>query len=143
MNTYLTTSTRTHALDRELSTDLARIKTAATNGETAYLDDCSALTIAAGWQSPGTQGRAFAQLASTGTVALEALAEDIEDARLQADTDQREALDLLLMWACVHPSLQSEADDGEEPNTDNASIPAEAVGYFGNEEPYCNCEGCQ
>ena len=41
------------------------------------ISDACALTVASWWQSPGRVGRAFAQLASTGSVPLEALADDI------------------------------------------------------------------
>jgi hypothetical protein len=104
--TNITTSTRSHATTSEVAADIERVNQAIANhGEETCLLDSSALAIAAGWQSPGTQGRAFAQLASTGTVSLDALAEDIDQARNQADPAELKALDLLLIWAFFHPSL--------------------------------------
>lgn len=41
------------------------------------ISDAAAVTIAAAFQSPGTCGSAFAQLASTGSVELEALVSDL------------------------------------------------------------------
>lgn len=107
VTTTIKTTTRFHATGWELAADIDRVDAAAAKGETACLTDNSALTVAAGWQSPGTQGQAFAELASTGSVSLHALADDIEQAWHLADTSyDRHMLDLLLIWAYHHPSLQ-------------------------------------
>lgn len=73
------------------------------------ISDACALTIASWWQSPGRVGRAFAQLASTGTVPLEALADDISATFNElrphcVDIPQGRALSMLATWALHHPS---------------------------------------
>lgn len=113
VTSYITTSTRFHATSSEVAADINRVAQAVSTADSSvYLEDATALAIAAGWQSPGTRGRAFAELASTGTVALEALAKDIQnawsDAKCTGDTHNLPALDLLLIWAYHHPSLQED-----------------------------------
>jgi hypothetical protein len=94
-----------------LSEAEALAEVAAQEGREEVSDAC-AVTITSWWQSPGRVGRAFAQLASTGSVRLEALAEDISAtfAELRtvglnaANSDQWRALEALATWALNHPS---------------------------------------
>ena len=73
------------------------------------ISDACALTIASWWQAPNGPGQAFAQLASTGSVPLEALADDISGAldtlrQHGTDTPDWRALSMLAAWALHHPS---------------------------------------
>ncbi|MEV6272681.1 hypothetical protein AB0L64_36270 [Kribbella sp. NPDC051936] len=113
MTTTITTNDKRHASSWELAADIERVTVVAARGDSARITDSSALAIAAGWQSPGYQGRAFASLASTGSVDLNALADNILHAWQEANERDRDALDLLLLWAYHHPSL-SEEDENEE-----------------------------
>ncbi|GAA0622080.1 hypothetical protein HPO96_28585 [Kribbella sandramycini] len=112
MNTTITTLTKLHASSWELAADIDRVDAVATTGNGARLTDSSALTIAAGWQSPGYRGSAFAELAGTGSVDLNDLAENILHAHGAAKTEHdRHTLDLLLLWAYHHPSLDTDEED--------------------------------
>lgn len=71
-----------------------------------YISDAAALTIASYWQSPGTHGRAFAELSTTGSVDLEALVSDIGatmDHAMQGFS--RRELQSLEAWANNHASV--------------------------------------
>jgi hypothetical protein len=73
------------------------------NGDGTYvISDGTALTIAAWYQSPGSQGSAFATLASTGKVDKQALKEEIERERVIAvearDWLSRDRMDVMAAW---------------------------------------------
>jgi hypothetical protein len=76
------------------------------------ISDACAVTIASWWQSPGTVGRAFARLASTGSVVARDLADDLaatfaelRPLGLNGDnSDEWRALEALATWALYHPS---------------------------------------
>lgn len=63
------------------------------------IGDSVAVTIAAWWQSSGYTGKAFAELASTGSADSEELIFSIQYAFGEADNElDRKALLLLLVW---------------------------------------------
>lgn len=68
-------------------------------GPMRLIGDSVAITIAAWWQSPGAVGKAFAELASTGSADYDALLADIEQSFIEADNDaDRKALTALFVW---------------------------------------------
>jgi len=96
----ITSSVREHAYSVQAMDDIAQVL-----GQTGPLEsrreilDSTALTIASWWQSPGSIGRAFAELASTGSVDSDALAADISATYREAsNADDRVALDVLGTW---------------------------------------------
>jgi hypothetical protein len=76
------------------------------------ISDGAAAAIASWWQAPKGHGYAFAQLASTGRVRLEDLADDISGvydiARAIGDDPVSACryMDYLSTWALNHPSRQ-------------------------------------
>lgn len=71
------------------------------------LTDDEARTIATWWQSSGTVGRHLAQLASTCSVPLQDLLDDIDATWREAGTDwDRRSLDQLKAWALNHKSVK-------------------------------------
>lgn len=72
--------------------------------------DSTAVTIAAYWQHAGPTGYAFAQLATTGHVRLQDLADNLsaafKDASASGDTDGYNELNCLATWALNHPSRE-------------------------------------
>lgn len=104
---YVTTSTRIHATGLELAADVDRVSQSGTYVDAgSLLNDSSILAIAAGHASPGTEGRAFAQLATTGTATLDDLLDEIRQARRTFDPEVHLHLDLFLIWLCHHSSLE-------------------------------------
>lgn len=69
-------------------------------GEQEITDAC-AVTVASFWQSSGTRGSAFAALASTGTVELQTLLDDIHYSYVNeaGSLDDKLMLDMLATWA--------------------------------------------
>lgn len=76
------------------------------NAETTEeISDEAAAAIASWWQAPRGHGYAFAQLASTGRVRLEDLADDISGVYdTTRDMHERRYMDYLATWALNHPS---------------------------------------
>lgn len=68
--------------------------------------DSAAVAIASWWQSPGTQGRAMAELSTTGQVEVSALLADISAAYPCTHDRSRDwfALGALATWAINHPT---------------------------------------
>lgn len=88
-----------------MSTEAVEAMCLGRRGVEEITDEC-AVTIASFWQAPGTTGKAFAQLASTGTVDCDELLSDIHDAWLSAGNlpasevlATRLQLDMLATWA--------------------------------------------
>lgn len=61
------------------------------------LSESDARAVAAGWQSPGSHGRGFAQYASTG-IATRALIDDIEREIVHAPADDVRLLEELCLY---------------------------------------------
>lgn len=102
-NPRVIATTRTHASSEDTYRDVRSVRMSVMQAD-GEIGDASALTIASWWQSPGTHGRAFAELSTTGTVAVEDLHSDIAAVYQSADARDREALDCLGTWALNHPS---------------------------------------
>jgi hypothetical protein len=97
----ITSSVREHAYTAQAQRDITAVL--AQSGPLAddrEIFDSTALAIASWWQSPGSIGRAFAELAGTGSVDSDALADDISATYREAThADDRRALDVLGTWA--------------------------------------------
>lgn len=71
----------------------------ASKGPDRMIGDSVAITIAAWWQSPGWSGKAFAELASTGSADHEELLANLHNAVKEADNDaDRNCLIALFAW---------------------------------------------
>src|SRR5678816_407659 len=96
----ITVTNRTQLGESELLRVIAHVRDCLDGHE---ISDAAALTIAAYWQSPGRDGIAFAQLASTGHVRLEDLADNIsaafDEASAAKDIDGYNELGCLATWA--------------------------------------------
>ena len=103
-------STRTHAGSYRVNSEVD----ARTRGQAdGPVSDTVALAIAAGWMSP-VDGRALAQLATTGQAGAEALLREIRaELRIVTNARDRAELDALRRWigSKINSDLPSEEED--------------------------------
>jgi hypothetical protein len=99
--TLISSSAREHAYAAQAQRDITAVLTqSGPLAERREIYDSTALAIASWWQSPGAIGRAFAELASTGSADSDALADDIVASYREAThADDHQALNVLGTWA--------------------------------------------
>lgn len=99
-----------HLSSPEVDDQLASREAGETDEE---ITDGAAVAIASWWQGPRRgDGLAFAELASSGTVRLEDLADDISAAydAVSFNSADSKYLDYLATWALNHPSRRSPSE---------------------------------